>query len=952
MKPRALVYCLILFIWFLPVQPTKANPWQYEDLWGELFSNQCSIMLLVEGTDGQILKANQGAEGFYGYTVQELETMLFRELFVDYNQLAEHIGPDCFSGLHQLADGTTRSVKVQSSRSGDAGEFTFYIITDTTEEQLVNLRLFENMERLRRAEELVGLGSWQFILDEDRVLLSDGAQRILGWPSNEQTMQDTYDHTIPEDRELRLQALNALIEEGTPYDIQFRVKRASDGAIIDFRSMAEYDSETNLVFGTLHDITDIVSQNKAYSDLRRKITYGLVTLLFIQLMVIIQLVINIRQRKKAEQNLVHNLERNESLVRILQRPTETIQELLDYTLQESLNLTSSKIGYIYFYSEEREEFTLNTWSSNVMPQCKITEKQTVYQLSKTGIWGEAVRQGKPIIVNKFDDPHPLKKGYPPGHVPISKYMTVPIFDGEKIVAVVGLANRKTDYGDIDVWQVSLLMNSVWSMVERKRSQFALKEERERLRAILLSVGDGVIATDEKGYIEMINPVAQRLTGWMQADALGKPFEKVFNIINEQTRKKCPNPVTMVLNTGEIVGLANHTVLLTRDGGEIPIADSAAPIRNHHNQISGVVVVFRDVTDERKQMDEIKYLSRHDYLTGVYNRSYLEKQLQKLEDTGSFPFSIIITDLDGLRIANDTFGRSMGDKILRRAADIIRSHCRSEDIVARWGGDEFVILLPNAGEEVAETVGTRISSAFQGVKVDSIPISASFGWDTRLDLSRSTNEVFRKAENRMSRAKLFQSPGIRSEIIHVLMATLYEKNSREEQHCQRVSELSQLIGKGLGLSEGKIKELGIIGLFHDIGKVSIEERILNKTGDLTEEEWKAVKRHPQVGYRVLSNVQDMVEIADYVLAHHERWDGKGYPRGLKGQQIPLQSRLIAVADAYDAMVSFRPYKKSLTREEALAEIMRCSGTQFDPQIAKVFVKVMKDWNQVAPTRDDE
>ena len=206
-----------------------------------------------------------------------------------------------------------------------------------------------------------------------------------------------------------MQALNALIEEGTPYDIQFRVKSISDGAIIDFRSMAEYDSETNLVFGTLHDITDIVSQNKAYSDLRRKITYGLVTLLFIQLMVIIQLVINIRQRKKAEQNLVHNLERNESLVRILQRPTETIQELLDYTLQESLNLTSSKIGYIYFYSEEREEFTLNTWSSNVMPQCKITEKQTVYQLSKTGIWGEAVRQGKPIIVNKFDDPTRLKR---------------------------------------------------------------------------------------------------------------------------------------------------------------------------------------------------------------------------------------------------------------------------------------------------------------------------------------------------------------------------------------------------------------------------------------------------------------------------------------------------------------------------------------------------------------
>ncbi len=389
-----------------------------------------------------------------------------------------------------------------------------------------------------------------------------------------------------------------------------------------------------------------------------------------------------------------------------------------------------------------------------------------------------------------------------------------------------------------------------------------------------------------------------------------------------------------------MGLANHTVLLGRRGGKRHIADAATPIRDAKGEISGVVLVFRDVSQERKRLEEIRYLSNRDHLTGLYNRRYFEQKLAELDTAESLPISIIMADLDGLKIANDTFGHSLGDQILRRAAEIMKRNCRAGDIVARWGGDEFVMLLPHTNIKEAEALGLRVEGAFKNERVESVPISISLGWAVKTDVNQEMGEIFKKAEDHMFRAKLLQSPGIRSDVIQALMTALYEKDPREEQHCQRVSKYSQLLGRTMGLNERKVRELGVTGLFHDIGKVSIPEQILNKPGRLTEEEWKEIRRHPEVGYRVLSNVKDMAEIADYVLAHHERWDGQGYPRGLQGLEIPLQARIIAVADAYDAMISYRPYKKSLSEEEALEELVRCAGTQFDPEVVEAFVQVIK------------
>ncbi len=165
----------------------------------------------------------------------------------------------------------------------------------------------------------------------------------------------------------------------------------------------------------------------------------------------------------------------------------------------------------------------------------------------------------------------------------------------------------------------------------------------------------------------------------------------------------------------------------------------------------------------------------------------------------------------------------------------------------------------------------------------------------------------------------------------------KKNKREEEHSHRVSMLCQDMGHALGLTEGDTEELKTIGLLHDIGKIAIEENILNKREELTEDEWQEIKRHPEIGYRILNTVNDMLEIAEYVLYHHERWDGKGYPKGLKGEEIPLQSRIITIADAYDAMTSQRSYRNALQEETAIEELKINSGTQFDPELVRIFIE---------------
>ena len=460
---------------------------------------------------------------------------------------------------------------------------------------------------------------------------------------------------------------------------------------------------------------------------------------------------------------------------------------------------------------------------------------------------------------------------------------------------------------------------------------------EILRSTLLSVGDGIITIGTDCRVKMINPVTEKLTGWTQEEASGKPVELVFKIINEFTREEINNPAELVFETDKVVQLANHTLLISKDGTEHAIEDTAAPIKDRSGNTIGCVLVFRDYSEKREKQKRIEYLSYHDQLTDLYNRRFFEEELKRLDVKRNLPISIVYADVNGLKIINDAFGHENGDKIIQQTADVFRTVCRADDIMARIGGDEFVLVLPKTDSYTAEKLTKRLQEKIEDIRLLDINTSVSFGWDTKNEESQSIKEIFKNAEDFMYQKKILNSSTKRSGIIKSIVKNLYVKSEREEAHSKRVSSICKAIGEAYQLSADEISQLSIAGELHDIGKIAIDENTLNNPNELSREEWTQIKHYPEIGYRLLGATSEFNKIAEYILAHHERWDGTGYPKGIEGDAINWQARVIAIADAYDAMTCYTPYKEALSLQEAITEIKKNAGTQFDPDIARIFVE---------------
>ncbi|MEO1816008.1 MAG: HD domain-containing phosphohydrolase [Acetobacterium sp.] len=349
--------------------------------------------------------------------------------------------------------------------------------------------------------------------------------------------------------------------------------------------------------------------------------------------------------------------------------------------------------------------------------------------------------------------------------------------------------------------------------------------------------------------------------------------------------------------------------------------------------------IQDITRIRKTEEEIRYLSYHDYLTGLFNRRFYEEVLIKLDTEENYPLTLVMADVNGLKMINDSFGHAVGDQLLQKASNVIKSGCRENDVIARLGGDEFVIILARTDAETAALIIKRLEMLAAQEKIRGLKLSIAFGSRTKTRKEENIQKVLKNAEDDMYRHKLYESASMRSKTIELIMNTLYEKSNREMMHSNRVGLICEKIGMRMKLDQDEINQIRTAGLIHDIGKMGIDEKILNKPGSLSDDEWKEIQRHPEIGYRILSSVNEFSEMANCILEHHERWDGGGYPKGLKGEEISLQGRIVAVADSFDAMTSDRTYRKGLAQEDAVAEIRRCAGTHFDPLVAKILVDVV-------------
>lgn len=347
-------------------------------------------------------------------------------------------------------------------------------------------------------------------------------------------------------------------------------------------------------------------------------------------------------------------------------------------------------------------------------------------------------------------------------------------------------------------------------------------------------------------------------------------------------------------------------------------------------------MVKEKTAELEKSKEILfYKSYHDELTQLYNRAYYNEQLKILENNLQLPFSVIIADLNGLKITNDTFGYEAGDLLIKRVANILKEQCNNNHIISRIGGDEFVILMPLTSKEERERITNNIKKACEYSAKIPIQPSIALGGATKNSISDSFNNMFKKAEDLMYENKIHESTKTYQSIIESLKEQLILKSFETEAHRNKLKEMALFIGERLLLSKEEMNILEKVADLHDIGIISIPREIIFKLDPLTLTEKIKLKHHPDLGFRIASTAK-MMEVAEGILSHHEKWDGSGYPNGLKGETIPLVSRIISVVDAYDVMMTGRPYKKALNKAEAISELRKYSGTQFDPKVVEVFM----------------
>ncbi|MGV8907322.1 MAG: HD domain-containing phosphohydrolase [Acetobacterium sp.] len=361
-----------------------------------------------------------------------------------------------------------------------------------------------------------------------------------------------------------------------------------------------------------------------------------------------------------------------------------------------------------------------------------------------------------------------------------------------------------------------------------------------------------------------------------------------------------------------------------------------PVLDSMGNVIGIVGRATDITGEKKVQERLEYLSYTDILTGANNRTRFEERAQEYSKEGYLPLGIIMGDVNGLKLVNDTFGHQDGDKLLIELVNVFKLVCKDIGEIFRIGGDEFVILIPNTSPEFCETIIKRIVSECKKYNSELFKLSVALGSAIKRTVAKDLYETLKEAEDKVYRQKLLQKKSIKIAILNSLKMGLGIKRLENKEHTQRVIFNAVKMGQKLDLEMSAIDELRIAADLHDIGKIGIDQELLLKPGKLTVKEYEVMKTHSEKGYHIIKASSELQNVALGVLYHHERWDGTGYPMGLKGKEIPLFARIIALADAYDVMTHERSYKKSINHEEAIDEIKRCSGTQFDPKIVEVFL----------------
>lgn len=479
------------------------------------------------------------------------------------------------------------------------------------------------------------------------------------------------------------------------------------------------------------------------------------------------------------------------------------------------------------------------------------------------------------------------------------------------------------------------------ITDRKMGEVALEKSERMYRLITEHAFDVIWVFDvTRRTFTYVSPSVTRLLGYAPEEVVRNSFLSILH----------PDDARMVHET--LRGMVKEFIRLPKredawtievrhvaKDGSIVWSDATVNFRYTDEKSIEAIGVSRDITAKKADEEKIVHLSYHDQLTGLFNRRYYEEhQHQVISDPAVLPFSMVVCDVNGLKLTNDVFGHQMGDRLLRSCASILAGSIGSDDSAYRIGGDEFILLFPRTDEEAARRKVDGIRALVDARKIGETRLSVSFGIATATGRIDSLEPLFKEAEDAMYRRKLLESSSYKHDVIKLLIGSLHEKGQYERRHSEVVSTLCYHVGKEMGFPQGEADELKLAGMLHDIGKISIDSDILDRKGPLTDHEWERMRRHPEMGFQILRSVQNFGRIADWILMHHEQPDGKGYPQGLRDEMIPLASKIIAVANAYDSMTSPSGYRESKDHDQACTELVRCSGTQFDGDVVQAFLRL--------------
>ena len=534
--------------------------------------------------------------------------------------------------------------------------------------------------------------------------------------------------------------------------------------------------------------------------------------------------------------------------------------------------------------------------------------------------------------------------------------------------------------------------SIGLVIRQALRSHTLERRAQILQQIVANASDSIITMDMHGSILTANTAVELMFEYTPDEVVGKQMSLLFPDLTAGSEL-----AHMLTDDGEQAAWQGELNATKKGGGVFPAHVSTSVLRDESGRALCLIAIARDVTERRNLMEKLQLLSVTDNLTGLFNHRYFHDRLQyEFARARRYSESLgcIMMDLDYFKTVNDTYGHLIGDDVLKAVADIIKSATRSADIVARYGGEEFAILLPNTdlrgaaqcAEHIWESLGTSEIATRGGV----VRLTMSVGVTALTPDVQDEDEFHHRADIALIEAKqrgrnnvcvweeisahqIAPQPMIAGNDVNELCTSLrqtilpararYLEAARPalESLCQRnptlkrqsanVIRTAMEIARLTAMTSAEKEALHHAANLHDIGHILTPADILAKSGQLTEEEMAVVREHVKISERLIAELKALDLELQYVQHHHERYDGGGYPDGLAGEKIPLGARILAVADAFEAMIAGRPYRKPMTKTEAIAELRNNAGTQFDPELVKLFVEA-RCGNRATATQEPE